>query len=125
MYTPRHPVDRQMYRLDIRRNCLQTQTYCGGFIKNQVDTDNVDAYVASLDTRTNFRHKPWFPKTHAHIYFAQVFPKLLPILIRFTLSVLVHFTLDQLGFFYKLLFHSLFKVEFDIDHFVLGEHWER
>ncbi len=27
--------------------------------------------------------------------------------------------------FYMLLFHSLFKVEFDIDHFVLGEHWER
>ncbi len=27
--------------------------------------------------------------------------------------------------FYKLLFHSLFKVEFDIDHFVLGEHRER
>ncbi len=26
---------------------------------------------------------------------------------------------------YKLLFHSLFKVEFDIDHFVLGEHQER
>ncbi len=28
-------------------------------------------------------------------------------------------------YFYTLLFHSLFKVEFDIDHFVLGEHWER
>ncbi len=27
--------------------------------------------------------------------------------------------------FYKLLFHSLFKVEFDIDQFVLGEHRER
>ncbi len=27
--------------------------------------------------------------------------------------------------FYTLLFHSLFKVEFDIDHFVLGEHRER
>ncbi len=27
--------------------------------------------------------------------------------------------------FYKLLFHSLFKVEFHIDHFVLGEHRER
>ncbi len=27
--------------------------------------------------------------------------------------------------FYMLLFHSLFKVEFDIDHFVLGEHRER
>ncbi len=27
--------------------------------------------------------------------------------------------------FYKLLFHSLFKVEFDIDHYVLGEHRER
>ncbi len=26
---------------------------------------------------------------------------------------------------YTLLFHSLFKVEFDIDHFVLGEHRER
>ncbi len=24
--------------------------------------------------------------------------------------------------FYTLLFHSLFKVEFDINHFVLGEH---
>ncbi len=31
----------------------------------------------------------------------------------------------HLGYFYTLLFHSLFKVEFDIDHFVLGEHWER
>ncbi len=27
--------------------------------------------------------------------------------------------------FYTLLFHSLFKVKFDIDHFVLGEHRER
>ncbi len=27
--------------------------------------------------------------------------------------------------FYMLLFHSLFKVEFDINHFVLGEHRER
>ncbi len=27
--------------------------------------------------------------------------------------------------FYMLLFHSLFKVKFDIDHFVLGEHLER
>ncbi len=27
--------------------------------------------------------------------------------------------------FYMLLFHSLFKVEFDVDHFVLGEHRER
>ncbi len=27
--------------------------------------------------------------------------------------------------FYSLLFHSLFKVEFGIDHFVLGEHRER
>ncbi len=27
--------------------------------------------------------------------------------------------------FYMLLFHSLFKVEFDIDHFVLGKHRER
>ncbi len=26
--------------------------------------------------------------------------------------------------YYTLLFHSLFKVEFYIDHFVLGEHWE-
>ncbi len=26
---------------------------------------------------------------------------------------------------YTLLFHSLFKVEFNIDHFVLGEHRER
>ncbi len=26
---------------------------------------------------------------------------------------------------YKLLFHSLFKVEFDIDHFVLGEQRDR
>ncbi len=29
------------------------------------------------------------------------------------------------GYFYTLLFHSLFKVEFYIDHFVLGEHLER
>ncbi len=29
------------------------------------------------------------------------------------------------AFFYTLLFHSLFKVEFDMDHFVLGEHRER
>ncbi len=28
-------------------------------------------------------------------------------------------------YFYTLLFHSLFKVEFNIDHFVLGEHRER
>ncbi len=27
--------------------------------------------------------------------------------------------------FYTLLFHSLFKVEFDMDHFALGEHRER
>ncbi len=27
--------------------------------------------------------------------------------------------------FYTLLFHSLFKVKFNIDHFVLGEHRER
>ncbi len=27
--------------------------------------------------------------------------------------------------FYTLLFHLLFKVEFDINYFVLGEHWER
>ncbi len=27
--------------------------------------------------------------------------------------------------FYTLLFHSLFKAEFNIDHFVLGEHRER
>ncbi len=27
--------------------------------------------------------------------------------------------------FYTLLFHSLFKVKFDINHFVLGENWER
>ncbi len=27
--------------------------------------------------------------------------------------------------FYTLLFYSFFKVEFDINHFVLGEHWER
>ncbi len=40
--------------------------------------------------------------------------------------------LNQPGFFlkfwsnyYTLLFYSLFKVEFDIDHFVLGEHRER
>ncbi len=30
-----------------------------------------------------------------------------------------------LHFFYMLLFHSLFKVEFDIDHFAMGEHRER
>ncbi len=28
-------------------------------------------------------------------------------------------------YFYTLLFHSLFKVEFNIDHFVLREHRER
>ncbi len=31
----------------------------------------------------------------------------------------------SLDIFYMLLFHSLFKVEFGIDHFVLGEHRER
>ncbi len=36
--------------------------------------------------------------------------------------VRIFFLIDH---FYTLLFHSLFKVEFDIDHFVLGEHWER
>ncbi len=28
-------------------------------------------------------------------------------------------------FYFTFLFHSLFKVEFDIDHFVLGGHRER
>ncbi len=28
-------------------------------------------------------------------------------------------------YIYTLLFHSLFKVEFDMDHFALGEHRER
>ncbi len=30
----------------------------------------------------------------------------------------------NLQVFYTLLFHLFFKVEFDIDHFVLGEHRE-
>ncbi len=43
------------------------------------------------------------------------------------LSASVFFTcwkVEEIKLFYMLLFHSLFKVEFDIDHFVLGEHRE-
>ncbi len=32
---------------------------------------------------------------------------------------------NRIMIFTTLLFHSLFKVEFGIDHFVLGEHRER
>ncbi len=32
---------------------------------------------------------------------------------------------QEVNNFYTLLFHSLFKVEFDMEHFVLGEHRER
>ncbi len=34
------------------------------------------------------------------------------------------FNFIYLFYFYTLLFHALFKVKFNIDHFVLGEHWE-
>ncbi len=37
---------------------------------------------------------------------------------------LQHF-LKVVFIFYTLLFHSLFKVKFNIDNFVLGEHRER
>ncbi len=40
------------------------------------------------------------------------------------ITIALNFDFDILAF-YKLLFHSLFKVEFDIDHYVLGEHRER
>ncbi len=33
--------------------------------------------------------------------------------------------LREFSHFYTLLFHSLFKVEFDMDYFALGEHRER
>ncbi len=35
------------------------------------------------------------------------------------------YRLKKFRTFYTLLFHSLFKVKFNIGHFVLGEHWER
>ncbi len=46
--------------------------------------------------------------------------------VRFLAVASIFFQISYGGrAFYTLLFHSLFKVEFGIDHFVLGEYQER
>ncbi len=51
-------------------------------------------------------------------------PNSIPLIGLLVLMTFIHKN-QRFHSFYTLLFHSLFKVEFNMDHFALGEHWER
>ncbi len=85
-----------------------------------------DPHFSQVLNKLEKKFFPGFIKYHLPLHFIQiiqVYPT--PNNNRMDFKVKSSIAVDVATHIYKLLFHSLFKVEFDIDHFVLGEHRER